>query len=309
MARNLFEYRKVRADLGDPALPCQIGVVTRVTIPKPAAESHDGCSDYLPLAAEARTVTADLKSPDVARNVKIRAGAANTKNVTIHGMRGSKKIKETIQLGGTTSKPGSLAFDLITAIDLPVETVTSTKQKGTVAVTAVTAEGEPTLTFTSAATGAAFTIDVLLEAADIVSTTTAAAKIVEALNDDAKFAAKWIATSEAAVISIEALAPAAQDATLDLVVTDADDTGLTMAAVTVDAVSGVAPDKVQVGFGKKFGIPVALAGAHHVLLKYFDGSADTGAVTADSADIEKNVIALNGTPDGAKDIEIVCLKF
>lgn len=309
MARNLLEYKKVRADLGDPALPCQIGVVTQVVIPKPAAESHDGCTDYLPLTDKVQMITEGLESPDVARNVKIRAGAANTANVIIYGERGSKKIEETIKLGGTASKAGNLAFDRITAVKLPVETNVSAKQKGTVAVTAVTAEGEPTLTFTSAATGTAFTVDVLLGEADIVSTTTAAAKIVEALNDDAKFSAAWIATSDAAVISIEALAPAAQDATLDLVVTDADDTGLTMAAVTVDAVSGVAPDKVQVGFGKKFGIPVALAGAHHVLLKYFDGSADTGTVTADSADIEKNVIALNGTPDGAKDIEIVCLKF
>jgi len=56
--------------------------------------------------------------------------------------------------------------------------------------------------------------------------------------------------------------------------------------------------------GKVFGIPYLLEADEQVIIKLFNKSADTGTVTPDAADIEKNVIALNGTPDGLKDIDL-----
>ena len=61
---------------------------------------------------------------------------------------------------------------------------------------------------------------------------------------------------------------------------------------------------VDVGWGKVFGIPYLLEADEQVIIKLFNKAADTGTVTPDAADIEKNVIALNGTPDGLKDIDL-----
>ncbi len=61
---------------------------------------------------------------------------------------------------------------------------------------------------------------------------------------------------------------------------------------------------VDVGWGKVFGIPYLMSADEQVIIKLFNKSADTGTVTPDAADIEKNIIALNGTPDGVKDIDL-----
>lgn len=61
---------------------------------------------------------------------------------------------------------------------------------------------------------------------------------------------------------------------------------------------------VDVGWGKVFGIPYLLEADEQVILKLFNKSTDSGKVTPDASDIEKNVIALNGTPDGLKDIDL-----
>lgn len=61
---------------------------------------------------------------------------------------------------------------------------------------------------------------------------------------------------------------------------------------------------VDVGWGKVFGLPYLLEADEQVLVKLFNKSADEGTVTPDAKDIEKNVLALAGTPDGAKDIDL-----
>lgn len=311
VTRNFFEYKRVRVDVGDPQLPQKLGVLTEVSIPAASAtaESDDGCLTLTPLTAAVQTI-ANVESPLAARNVKVKASTAITTKVTVHGTRGSKAISEEITMTGTSAKAGNLAFDTITSVVLPIQTTTPVKQAGTVAVSAATGAGTATLTFLSGATGDAFTIDCELAAADFADTTAAAAAVVETLNADEGFAAAWVASSKAAVITITALAAADQDNTLNLTVTAAGETGLTLAAIDPDGgAAGVAPDKVQVGFGKKFGIPVLLKNTNYVLLKLFNGSADTGTVTADATDIEKNVIALNGVPDGKKAIDLVIAHF
>jgi len=63
-------------------------------------------------------------------------------------------------------------------------------------------------------------------------------------------------------------------------------------------------DTVSVGIGKIFGMPAILANAACLLVKLFDGSADTGSLTVDSDEVEKNLFALNGTPNGAKVMDL-----
>lgn len=74
-------------------------------------------------------------------------------------------------------------------------------------------------------------------------------------------------------------------------------------SVTVPVQDG-ASVTVDVGWGKVFGIPYLLEADEQVLVKLFNKAADSGTVTPDALDIEKNVIALNGTPDGLKDIDL-----
>lgn len=61
---------------------------------------------------------------------------------------------------------------------------------------------------------------------------------------------------------------------------------------------------VDVGWGKVFGIPYKLEADEQVIAKLFNKATDSGTVTPDAINIEKNVIALNGTPDGLKDIDL-----
>lgn len=61
---------------------------------------------------------------------------------------------------------------------------------------------------------------------------------------------------------------------------------------------------VDVGWGKKIGIPYKLANAALVLVKLFNGSTDSGTVTASASSLAANALALNGTPDGTKDADL-----
>jgi hypothetical protein len=62
---------------------------------------------------------------------------------------------------------------------------------------------------------------------------------------------------------------------------------------------------VDVGWGDKLGLPYLLA-YNTVLKTYFGGTEEATAptVVVDAAEIEKNTIDLDSTPDGAKDIDI-----
>lgn len=62
----------------------------------------------------------------------------------------------------------------------------------------------------------------------------------------------------------------------------------------------------DVGWGAKFGIPYKLYTDELVILKLFNKAVENteGAVTADASNLENNVYAPNGTPDGTKDIDL-----
>lgn len=67
-------------------------------------------------------------------------------------------------------------------------------------------------------------------------------------------------------------------------------------------------DTVSVGVAKKFGLPHIVDNAALLLVKLFDGSADSGTLAVDADEVEKNLFALNGTPDGSKTLDLYYLK-
>ncbi len=67
-------------------------------------------------------------------------------------------------------------------------------------------------------------------------------------------------------------------------------------------------DTVSVGFAKKIGLPHIVDNAALLLVKLFDGSADSGTLAVDADEVEKNLFALNGTPDGTKVLDLYYLK-
>jgi hypothetical protein len=83
-------------------------------------------------------------------------------------------------------------------------------------------------------------------------------------------------------------------------------TGLTTAATSADTTAGV-HDTVSVGIGKKFGLPHIVASASLLQEKLFDGSDDSGSLAVDADEVEKNLYALNGTPDGEKVLDLFYL--
>lgn len=280
----------------------------RITAADAAAESDTAVMALAALGAQASSVATGFADPAVPRNVKVDGSAANMAgNVKVYGTNfAGDAINETIALNGTTANAGNLAFKTITKVDLPARTNTPAKQKATVAVTAgASGAGDSVLAFTAAALGDDSPKDITVTlAAEDNTTAEAAAKIAAALNADEDFAAFFVAASAEANVTIESKSYADQDATINLTVKTAGDPNITVAAIDVDTVAGVAEDKVSVGLGKKFGIPYKLPADELVILKLFDNAADTGTVTADANELEKNVIALNGTPDGLKPIDL-----
>lgn len=278
----------------------------RVAAADAVAESDTSVMALTALGAEASSVLTGFAAIAAPRNVKIDGSAANmTGNVKVYGTNfAGAAINETIALSGTTAVAGNLAFASVTKADLPIRTNTPAKQKATVAVTqGAQNDGSTVFTFLSVQTGAAFDITVAFLSTDD-TTAEAATKLAAGLNANATFAAKWLAAAATANVTIESKAFAAQDADINLTVKTAGDSQITLGSIAVDTVSGVAEDKVSIGVGKKFGIPYMLPADELVIVKLFGNAVDSGTVTADADELEKNVIALNGNPDGLTPIDL-----
>jgi hypothetical protein len=78
----------------------------------------------------------------------------------------------------------------------------------------------------------------------------------------------------------------------------------TVTSVQLPVETNVGTDTVSVGIGKKFGMPAIVYNAACLLVKLFNGSADTGTLAVDVDELEKNLFALNGTPDGVKVVDL-----
>jgi hypothetical protein len=78
----------------------------------------------------------------------------------------------------------------------------------------------------------------------------------------------------------------------------------TVTSVALPVETNTGTDTVSVGIGKKFGMPAILYNAACLLVKLFNGAADTGSLTVDGDELEKNLFALNGAPDGVKVVDL-----
>lgn len=76
----------------------------------------------------------------------------------------------------------------------------------------------------------------------------------------------------------------------------------TVTKITIPAHDGLAAT-TAIGFGALYGIPYLLEATEQVIVKLFNNAADTGTVTK-SANLESNTFDPNGTPDGAKAIDL-----
>lgn len=276
------------------------------------AESDTAVMGLTVLGTAAASITAGLTNPAVPRNIKVDASTNITTKVKVHGTNfAGEVISEELELTGTTAKAGSLAFKTITKVDLPARTNVPAKQTETIQVTAgCSTSGDIAVAVTAttllgAKSGASVTVT--LSSTDHDSAAEVVAAVVDALNEDADISAVFTASitgDDADTILLTTNEYAANDTSLAIAFT-AGDTGVTVGSST-NGTSGVAEDKVSVGLGKKFGLPYKLYTDELVILKLFNKAVENteGAVTADASNLEKNVYAPNGTPDGTKDIDL-----
>jgi hypothetical protein len=272
---------------------------------KPAAEDPDGIA-ALTLGATVQTIKTGFGDIPEPRNVTVTPSAAAVTGTTVkvYGTDfNGDAIDESFTTGGTSAKVGTKAFASVTQVDLPIQSSTPAKQKATVEVTqGAQDEGATVFTFVSAATGE---IDVSIAFAATDDTTTeAAAVIAAALNENETFAAAWEADPSEAVISIERKIYAAQDENINLTVKTAGESNVTLGAIDVDAVPGVAEDVVNIGWGKVIGIPYKLVSAELVIANLFNNADDNGTVNNSATDLCSNTFAMAGSPDGEKPLDL-----
>jgi len=218
-------------------------------------------------------------------------------------------ITEEIQADGTTAKDGALAFKSVTKIELPIQNHIPAAQTETIVVTnECTNTGEISVAVTATTLlgeDSGESVTVALDSTVHTSAALVAAAVVEALNDNDVISAVFEASNEGAVITLATKQPVANDSSLAIAFTPGT-SGVTVGSST-DGTTGVPYDQISVGWGDKFGLPYKLYADELVILKLFNKAVDTGTVTADATDIEKNVFAPNGTPDGSSDIDLYIL--
>lgn len=278
----------------------------------PDAVSAVGILAATSLTAAEQDVTAGITDPDVPRTVTIKGNVAGiTGDVVITALNIlDAEITDTIALNGTAEVEGVVACKSVTNVHLPARTHTPVAQVETATVvgtvTPVTGAGDAAVVVTAAGmTGSPKTIAVAVDAGDDASAV--AGKIRTALGLDAAVIALFAVTGATDKVILTRLAPAANDATLNISIDNGTCTGLTTAATSANTTAGVATDTVSVGIAKKFGIPHIVDNAALLEDKLFNGSDDNGSLAVDADEIEKNLFALDGTPDGVKVLDLYYL--
>lgn len=274
-----------------------------LTAAQAAAADTDGILPNTELTT-ARSITTGFSNPPCPRALTYDCSASGvTGNVKVYGTNiKDEAITETKALNGQTVVAGVAAFKSITKIDLPAKVHTKAKQSFTKQVTegAVTKLGTITLSMAGAALEET-PVAVALEVAHEDSAAEVAALIVAALNDDDDFAAAYVAAlTDTDKVQVTALVEAANDNTMALSFTDTDGTGVTMGA-DGNAVTGVAPDLVFIGYGDILGLP-SMTSFKKVLGARLNGVLEATAPTeiADADEIEKNTLVLNSALDGTE---------
>ena len=275
----------------------------------PAASSATAVLAATGLGAAAADITSGITDPDVPRTLSVKGNVSGiTGNVVISGTNFlGEEIIDTIALNGASEVEGAKAIKTVTNIHLPAQTHTPVYQVETAtAVGTITTAGNASVVVTAAGmTGSPKTISVAVELGDDADAIAAA--IRAALEEDADVTAMFAVSGEDASIVLTRLSYAANDATLNIAIDNDTCAGITTAATSADTTAGVAQDTVSVGIKKKFGLPHIVYNAAMLQVKLFNGSTDSGSLAVDDDEIEKNLFALNGTPDGAKVLDLFYL--
>jgi len=261
------------------------------------------------LSGDAQVKTTGLTNPDVPRTVTVKGNVAGVLgDVVISGTNIlDAVIEDTIALNETTEVEGVMAFKTVTQVDLPAQSNTPVAQVETATVVGtVTTSGNATVIVTAAGmTGSPKTKSVAVLENDTASDV--AGKIRTALGLDADVIARFAVSGATDKVILTRLAPAANDATLNVSIDNGTCAGLTTAATSANTTAGVVTDSVSVGVAKKFGIPHIVENTTLLQEKIFDGSDDNGTLAVDADELEKNLFSLDGTPDGAKVLDLYYL--
>jgi hypothetical protein len=215
--------------------------IAHLILADPIATDADAILAATNLGAEAQEITAGITDPDYPRclsavgNVSGIAG-----NVVITGKNfAGEEITETLALNGVTPRDGAKAFKNVTQIDLPEQTHTPAKQVETITVAAACTQNG-TLVFTVTADGMthspkAVNVDVTT---DDDSATKVAVKVRAALAADVDVGGFFTVGGTDADVALTAKAYAADDGTMEIAMTDAPNTGVTVGSST-DTTGGV----------------------------------------------------------------------
>lgn len=172
-------------------------------------------------------------------------------------------------------------------------------QKETISVThKADSEGVIVITVTAAGmpnSPKAVNVDV---DADDSTTALVAAKIRAALALDADVGGFFTVSGSNAEINLTAKTDAANDATMEIALTDTPSTAVTVGATT-NTTAGVLPDVVSIGFNDVLGLPYLLA-HNTVQAAYLNNVKEATAptVVTDIDELEKNTIDLHSALDG-----------
>lgn len=273
------------------------------------AASSTGVHAAMNLGAAAQAITTGITNPAVPRNIRVDGNVAGINNpVKITGTNyAGEVITEDITPNGTDAVDGDLAFKTITKIDLPIQDHTPAKQVETAtAAGTVSTAGNALVTVTTALLDDPEAVDVPVELSDDANAIALAIRTALAANEN--IAAHFTVSGADAAVVLTAKEYAANDTTLNIAIDDGTgegaSEGVTTAATSTNTTPGVAVDTISVGWGDKFGLPYLLYADELVIVKLFNKAVDTGTVTADATDLEKNVFDPSGSPDGLKDIDL-----
>jgi hypothetical protein len=253
--------------------------------------------------------TTGITNPDVPRTVIVKGSVAGI--IGEAGITGTNiadaVIDDALTLNGTDEVESIMAFKTVTQVALPGYTHAPVAQVETATVVgAIINPGNATVIITAAGmTGSPKTKSVAVLALDDASAV--AGKIRTALEEDADVIALFAVSGATDEVILTRLSPAVDDGTLNISIDNGTCTGLTTAATSADTTAGVPNDTVSVGVGKKFGVPHIVENASLLEEKIFDGSDDGGSLAVDADELEKNLYSLDGTPDGAKVLDLYYL--
>lgn len=276
---------------------------------KAPAASNDGVLSATNLGSAKQEISTGITNPAVPRNIRVKGNVLGIDGVVkIHGTSfDGKIITEEITADGTTAKDGALAFKTVTQIDLPIQDHTPAAQTETIEVTNECTTTEEISVAVTATTllgdDSGESVAVALDSTVHTTVALVAAAVVEALNGNDAIGAVFEASNAAGIITLTVKEPAANDSSLAIAFT-VGTSGVTVGNST-NGTSGVAADKISVGWGDKFGLPYRLYADELVILKLLNKAveAQEGTITADADDIEKNVYDPNDTTLGV-DIDL-----